>query len=161
MNCQARIGSPVQVDHRSRDEVDNEADFNGAIKDHRKTSLEREQVEARIERHDFQGTDGARDGGRLDGASPIRLRVERPAKLREAVRRQLVLSPLRPAGGRFAELHLPGHCGTDWRLALERGSAVARGSAVPAGDGGRLLDQCAFRESVVRRNRPASAGGVR
>jgi hypothetical protein len=25
--------------------------------------------------------------------------------------RQLVLSRLRPAGGRFAELHLPGHCG--------------------------------------------------
>ena len=26
---------------------------------------------------------------------------------------------------RFAELHLPGHCGTDWRLALERGFAAA------------------------------------
>ena len=39
--------------------------------------------------------------------------------------RQLELSRLRPADGRFAELHLPGHCGTDWRLALERGSAVA------------------------------------
>src|SRR5213594_1719955 len=41
----------------------------------------------------------------------------------------LVLSRLRPAVGRSAELHLPGHRGTDWRLALERGSAVARGSA--------------------------------
>jgi hypothetical protein len=45
------------------------------------------------------------------------------------------------SGGRSAELHLRGHRGTDWRLALERDSAVeAGGSAVPAGDGSRLLD---------------------
>jgi hypothetical protein len=39
--------------------------------------------------------------------------------------RQLGLSCLRSVSGRFAELHLSGHCGKDWQLALERGSAVA------------------------------------
>src|SRR5262245_27660931 len=61
--------------------------------------------------------------------------------------------PRMSCGVRSAELHLPGHRGTYWRLALKRDSAVeARGAAVPAGDGGRLPDprrHLLLRELVV------------
>ena len=63
--------------------------------------------------------------------------------------RQLVLSRLRPADGRSAKLHLRGHCGTDWRLALEGGSAVARVFAVVARDGGRLLESADGRNGLT------------